>query len=430
MDPSAPSTPPVGRTEDGAAETGGPSKVVLALVLPFLVDDELVCDRWRRRSALREDAVWRPLNTVELVCKRWRSAARGDDVWRPICDRKLEWFEMVHRNRINNCRFGIVELWRSAAHQILATQMQKVPASGRSLREVFVLSQRMGRLLDHHKYAGPDSQASLWGYDRHDYRTLRQLSLDHYQFIVAPTIDRLRQLFDDPCRNGCMHEINAMRERLLNHARGPLASTMPRDKLTYFSKTEEAAMKLGQYFMAASTSNELDEEIFERLKIGATVGAVVEGLERITGEEISTQLSVQIKRTKDGLEKEFKFQPSSKKRRDCVSELDWPMNPVDILCMLIRQFWPKLDVEEGIDSQDETIQKWWLGLADPVCKFLIIFYRELRERFNDADAHPDVVPRVPADIDPKEFPLNAIKFMLRLRYFLSRGIPVGLQQQP
>ena len=138
-----------------------PSEAILKLILPFLDGKELI-------------------KNGDLVCRRWRISLLSDDVWRPVCDSKIAWYEMVVRNRKENFMEDIT--FDSPKHYILTNQMDKQSMSGRSYREIFILSETMGHVLLMHELYGPDyGRASISG----DERPLRTRCIHDYQWIVG-----------------------------------------------------------------------------------------------------------------------------------------------------------------------------------------------------------------------------------------------------
>lgn len=71
-------------------------------------------------------------------------------------------------------------------HEFFAKLMARGPIEGRSYKDLFLLSERMGKLLDDHKYDGPDAR----GWRGRDTRTLRDASMHDRLSVVGETYAR------------------------------------------------------------------------------------------------------------------------------------------------------------------------------------------------------------------------------------------------
>jgi hypothetical protein len=273
-----------------------------------------------------------------------------------------------------------------------------------------------------HKNNGPD--ISMAGLD--DNRTLRDACVDDYYSLVLPTIQRLRLVFDDPNKNEREQDIMAMKNRLLNHAHS-VGPALQRSNPTYLEKTE-LAENIGRYVIMLAASNSLDANIFlQPSPISASLGEIVDGIESLTGNKLSTNMSLQLTRTEFGVERTFTFIPTSgnakKKLIGSLDDSSWPMSPVDSLCLLICKIWPtSSDIEYNCpyttrysadDLWNDHIMKWWLELAEPIRKLLMAIYTNMSERF-------DNIPPVNEDLDTCKVPLETVKFIVELEYEFSR----------
>ena len=368
--------------------TGGPSEAVLKLVFPFLNEKE-----WFYKSDI--------FNRADLVCKRWNTILRSDDVWRPICDRKIAWYEMVQENLRNQRRenpdmMDVEESeYDSSMHMILAKQMSKRPVSGRTCREIYILSERMGGALGDHKCSGPDYRSpEHMRSAQEDNRTLRERCTQDYERIILPTINTLRQIFHDPQKTSRQEHVSDTKSRLLEHARKEKA--LIRREPPYLEKGQLAA-SLGQSLLAAniiSFKSLGDHASSPPLSTyGVTIGDIVGGLLSI-GNLFTTYT------------------------------LDWPINPVDNLCFLIRCLWPKrsdMDVSmcTSQDEEDEmwnaAMKKWWSSLSDPIQSVLIEIYNEWRLRFTDGDNLPQIA-------NASDVPHEALSFIVEGKYIYFRKV--------
>ena len=373
-------------------QVGGPSEEILKLVFPFLNEKELM---------YTSDI----FNRADLVCKQWNAILKSDDVWRPICDRKIAWHEMVQRNgraqRLeSNPNMMDVEdkEYDSYNHEILATQMKKRASSGRSCREIYIRSERMGGTLLQHKLYGPDhirpDHAISTGEDN---RTLRDRCTQDYQRIVLPTINALRQVFHDPDKAMRQGDVADTKSRLLGHARKEKA--LLRERPSSLEK-EKLAANMGQTLLAAATISfkSVGENAFSSSSNDTdttsdiTTGAIVNSLVAL-GAGLGTTL-------------------------------DWPINPVDNLSFLIRKLWinqHELDYEWNTteEERDElweaVMRKWWGSLADPLRRTLIEIYNEWRSRFTDGDNLPQIT-------NANNIPREALSFIIEGKYKYFREV--------
>jgi len=405
-------------------QEAGPPDLVLKLAFQFLEWEDIY--RIPHKSQI--------LNKVDLVCKHWKRILyyEDSDVGRQLCINQIKSYDAIMAMRNKNGRANAEmngtefteKVWFNSGHELLVRMMSAPPVEGRACKDMFILSKRIGALLTEHKLAGPDKRWVM----REGGRSLRESCMYDYRWIVAPTIERLKRLFDDPKERE--QEILQMKSRLLNYARSHGRSSVIREDPTRMEKEalEEIA---GNYFMMLAVSNSLDEDIFNTSSssgLSATLGEIINGFESLTGKEMAAHLSVQLKRTASGVEKEFTFLPSSKKRlKESLRELEWPMSPVDCLSFLIRQSWPeKWQVEYGNFSDGElnasekekiwndVVVKWWLDLPEPIRQLFLTIHTQLANRFDDVAA-------LPADIKSTEVPVDVVKFLLDLKYDHSRG---------
>ena len=255
-------------------DVGGPSEAILKFVFPFV--------KWREG-----------ITRGELVCKQWRTAARSDDVWRSYCDEEIK----LCRETLHNLRTKpwhseeVKEKYRnkehvSIKHKMLATQAEGTSASGRSLRDVFILARGMDASIMKHKMDGPSSiRKHSNGND--DTRSLRDATRHDFKWIVAPSIEHLRQIFQasggDIGKEKRAEEIDAMKERLLLFAQG---HTVLRRQLPSRMEKRDLLRLTGQNFLAAATmaSKGLGDNVFVPTSPHkATVGEIVTGIEGIMG---------------------------------------------------------------------------------------------------------------------------------------------------
>ena len=343
-------------------------------------------------------------NRVDLVCKQWNAILKSDDVWRPICDRKIAWYEMVVQRRrarrleSNNPNMMDVEEseFDSHMHMILATQLKKRASSGRSCRDIYILSERMGGTLVRHEYNGPDYRrpGHVIAADE-DNRTLRDRCTQDYQRIILPTITTLRQVFHDPDKTLRQGGVADTKSRLLGDARKEKA--LLRERLSGLEK-EMLAANMGQTLLAAATISfkDLCKNAFSSSSSDTTIGTIASGLITLgTGGNGST--------------------------------LDWPLNPVDNLCCLIHKLWihqHELDYnydhdiaqEEKDELWEATMRKWWASLADPIRLTLIEIYNELRLRFTDGG---DPLPQIDNEY---HIPQRALSLIIEGRYRYVRKV--------
>jgi len=373
-------------------QVGGPSEEILKLVFPFLNEQEIL---------YKSDI----FNRADLVCKQWNAILKSDDVWRPICDRKIAWHEMVQRNgrarRLESNDPNMMDIeeseFDSSNHMILATQMSKRFVSGRSCRDIYILSERMGGTLLQHKLYGPDhirpDHAISTGEDN---RTLRDRCTQDYQHIILPTITTLRQVFHDPDKATRQNDVADTKRRLLGHARKE--KPLLRERPSGLGK-DTLAVSMGQTLLAAVTISfkSVGENAFSSpsndTTSDITIGAIVNGLVALGAGGLSIAL-------------------------------DWPINPVDNLSFLIRKLWinqHELDYEWNTteEERDElweaAMRKWWGSLADPIRRTLIEIYDEWRSRFTDGDDLPQIT-------NENNIPKKALSFIVEGRYKYFREV--------
>ena len=334
-------------------------------------------------------------NRADLVCKQWNTILKSDDVWRPICDRKIAWYERVQQNfreRRENNDPDMMDVeeseYHSPMHMILATQMSKRFVSGRSCRDIYVLSERMGGTLARHEYNGPDHippQHTLSAGD--DNRPLRVRCTQDYQLSVLPTITTLRQVFHDPDKTSRQGDVADTKRRLLGHARKEKA--LLRERPSSLEK-EKLAANMGQALLAAATISmkSLSENALPSSSSSdTTIGIIAFKLITIGAGGLGIAL-------------------------------DWPINPVDNLSFLIKSMWPdrhELDYDWNTTQEEKdemwkaAMRKWWGSLADPVRRTLIEIYDEWRSRFTDGDDLPQIT-------DASDIPHRALSFIVQGRY--------------
>lgn len=182
------------------AQGQGPPELIIKLALQFLT--------------------WRDGITISVVCKKWKELIDTDDVGRPLCLNLLKAYEghVAWRNDIGRSReenYQEIHFWYKR-HELLAKLMSRPLPHGRSYKHMFVLSERMGQLLEDHACDGPDVPHPNNSYDQ---RSLREASTQDYVNIVRPTIERLRSLFNYQPKSERLKDIADMKDRLLQHAR-------------------------------------------------------------------------------------------------------------------------------------------------------------------------------------------------------------------
>ena len=338
------------------------------------------------------------------MCKRWRDALRDDDVWKIYCDREISHLErMAERFQDDEPR---------AQHFILTKEIPRRRETSKSLFDIFLLSQRLGSRLYVHQRGGPECQRK----DRDNYTvtmgTLRQTCLRDVQFIVNPTLEALRGIFEDG-RDDRQGLISAMKTRLLTHAQAG-NEVLSRDGLRYVEQGR-LALLAGQYIVASASfeGEQLDvKSVFTTSSImkEVSISDIVQGVEKISGEELNVELSVRIKRTLGGdLEKVVSFQPSMKKMSSNMCDLDWPIYPVDALHYFLRHHWDygidTSDIRRGEQESDKDYRarsdaareackrNWWESLATPLNNLI-------REACNEAygERLPEVLPYETLDL--------------------------------
>ncbi len=411
------------------SEEQGPPVLVLKLAFQFL---QWNCD-FDAFTSCGED--------VDLVCKQWRRLLHEDDVGRQLCINQIKSYDdiVVIRNRngrVHAEEHGlefVEEKFYGSKHELLARMMTSPLPKGRTYKDIYKLSKTMGRLLSDHKFYGPDESDTVQGTDK----TLREVCLHDCRWIVMPTIEKLREVFDDPEKDRREQDIRNMKQRILSHARKHGRAPFVREDptcLDSYSRLRLGSYSLalgkdavteiaGKYCMMLAVSNSFDENIFNNSSsdVSATLGEIISWIESMTGKEIEAQVSVQLKKTSAGMVREFSFLPSrNEKLKETLHDIDWPMSPVDCLSVLIREYWlTKSEVEVKDDDDclrdcteeewNDAITKWWVALAEPVRQLLLATYAQLAERF-------DNVEPLPADMKSIEVPTEKVKFLLGLTH--------------
>ncbi|EJK77367.1 hypothetical protein THAOC_00806 [Thalassiosira oceanica] len=356
---------------------GWPPDMALKLAYTFLRWQDVIGERVGSRARVHG----------MLVCKRWRDVLRDDDVWKIHCDR-----EVAHREQI-------AKNWQEELEPqyfILTNQIAKRGETNKSLYEIFVLSQRLGSRLDVHRCGGPESLRIEGGSEN---RTLRQICLSDIRYIVNPTLQTLRDIFEDE-RDSRPEQISAMKSRLLTHAHAGnevLNRESPRSM-----EPGHLALRVGQYLVASASIEgaQLNEKsIFKASSVmgEVSIADIAHGVEKLSGEELNIELSIRLARKSgDGkLEKVVTFQPSIKKTPFNLSDLDWPVYPVDALHYLFKRQWDSdiydiydIYLRRGEQESDEDYRKrscaaredckknWWESLAAPLKNLISEAYGE------------------------------------------------------
>ena len=355
----------------------GPPDVALKLAFTFLRWEDVTGERWSSSPPRRIHGM--------LVCKRWRDVLRDDDVWKIHCDREIT--DLALREERLHYEEPLPQ------HLLLANQIAKRGETNKSLYEIFVLSKRLGSRLYAHQRGGPEiTRRDYDDENRTTIGTLRQICLRDIRSVVNPTLQALRGIFEDG-RDSRLELISAMKSRLLTHAQA--GNEVLNRKDPCHMEQGHLALRAGQYLVAsASIEGEQlnDNSIFTASSVMKDVSMydIVRGVENISGEELTTELSIKFARN----EKVVSFQPSIKKTPFNLSDLDWPVYPVDALHFFLKRHWGS-----GIDTDDILWQgeheshedyrerssaaseackkKWWESLAAPL-KNLI------REAFSEA----------------------------------------------
>ena len=407
------------------AQGQGPPELIVKLAFQFLC--------WK--EVRTED--YNILTSAGLVCKRWKELLEADDVGKPLCLNLLNSYEALVAIRNRNSKataeeHGIAHVEEIYLpfdrHEFFAKLMAKGPIEGRSYKDLFLLSERMGKLLDDHKYDGPDAR----GWRGRDTRTLRDASMHDYRWLVKPTLDKLREVFDD--QNHYMYsrrhrEVEEMKIRLLAHARGDGRAVLRR-KIPLDTEEEKLAEYGGRLVLMLAASNELDKNMFiPSSPLSATLGEIIDMFESSTEGGISVQMSFQLKKTSSGLKREYTFLPKRDKILGVrIDELDWPMSPVDCLSLLIRKPWPIKDYvgdyveydtfnmskEEKEELWGVVITKFWRGLAETVRQLFVTVYNE------KVAGHTVDVEQIPEELAMTEVPLDHLKLMFELPYHFFR----------
>ena len=151
------------------------------------------------------------LQRVEQVCSFWRriiSATDTDDeqqlgkveLWKPLCHQTVELVQFWN----NECTSGSSSSsysYLSRTVQLLWQQLrvlqeeassssskQQQQQQRRSYRNMFVWSQRMGKVLEYHDCFGPDVP-------HHGRKSFRERTFVDFSLVVLPTMERLQQIF-------------------------------------------------------------------------------------------------------------------------------------------------------------------------------------------------------------------------------------------
>ena len=402
------------------AEGQGPPELIIKLALQYLT--------WKETYYSSDKPL---LASVGVVCKKWKALLETDEVGRPLCLNMLKSDDdlVITRNR-NGRAYAEQqgqefqdEVFHDKRHELLAKLLKNGPPGGRSYKDLFVLSARMGNFFEDHSYSGPDVPQM---HDR-DTRSLREASIQEYQWIVRPTIERLRSVFDhhDDNTEERLKHVGEMKNRLLQHARGDGRKlSLRKDKLSL--KKEELADNIGRMMLMLAASNDLDKRIFVPSSplASLSVGAVFEGLETMKGGEIAVQMSLQVNRTSSGMKRKFTCLPGNKKLLGArIDEFSWPENPVDSINFLVRHFLPRRsrlgDEEDGYyqateDEQErmwtDFVNKFWLGTSELVHNLLVAVYNdEVASRFIDVD-------HIVVGTSTHEISIETLKKMFDLRY--------------
>ena len=395
----------------------GPPEVIIKLAFQFLT--------WKGLYSIDKPL----LNTVGLVSKKWNKILETDEVGRPLCLNmlKLERERVARRNR--NLRARAEEqgqddyedkLYTSDSHELLEKLMMKSGhPPGRSYKDVFVVSERIGDCMRTHGYRGPDVQRP---HDE-DQRSLREASIQDYRWIVRPTIERLRGVFDNHDDNGeRLKDVVEMKSRLLKQARGG-SCALPLRKDPLRMEKEEIADDVGRTILMLAESHELDEEMFAPSSPLSSVNLadVIEALEIVKGGEITLRMSLRLKRTLSGMKRKLlKCELGQKKLLGTrFDELSWPVNPVDSINCLFRDVLPKKSrVDIDYDATEEMkekcwgdfVTKFWLEAGEKIRQLIVTVYNEdVASRFSDVDPISDDTPTL-------EVPLDTLKLIFDLDY--------------
>ena len=403
------------------AQGQGPPELIIKLGLQFLA--------WKVPYYSSTD---KPLLTsVGVVCKKWKALLETDEVAVPLCLNMLKSYDdkIIIRNRNGRAqaerqgRDFQDEVFYDKRHELLAKILKNGPPGGRSYKDIFVLSQKMGKLLNDHSSSGPDVPQTYHS----DTRSLREASIQEYSWIVRPTIERLRDVFDNQDDNTeeRLKHVEEMKKRLLHHARGNGRKlSLRKDKLSL--KKEELAEDIGRMMVMLAASNDLDNHMFVPSSplASLSLGEVIESIETIKGGEIAVLMSLQVNRTSSGMKRKFTFLPGNKKLLGArINELSWPENPVDSINFLVRHFLPRqsrLEDEEvsyyqateekQVRMWNDAINKFWLGTSELVHNLFVAVYNdEVASRFTDVD-------HIVVDTPTHEIPIETLKKMFDLRY--------------
>ncbi len=400
----------------------GPPDLVLKLAFQFLEWKDP--SSWKLPKSLRNGI----LNNVDLVCKKWRKVLDEEDVGRQLCINQIKSYDdiVVRRNRNgraeaeNHGTEFVERKWYSPKHELLTRMMSSPPPEGRTFKDMYKLSETVGQLLSDHRLYGPDVRRTVQIQGPN--KSLREACLHDCRWTVMPTIEKLMQVFDDPKKDEREHDIRNMKQRVLSYARKNGRTSLHRETPTRLEKDALTEIA-GKYCVMLAVTNSFEENIFNNSSnISATLEEIINGIESMTGKELATQVSVQLKRTSAGMVREFSSIPSSnKKLKGSLHDIDWPMSPVDCLSLLIRGYWlTKSKVEDDLHvwrdctekEWNDAVAKWWLALAESVRQFLLVFHAQLAERFDDVEP-------LPPDMKSTEVPTEKVKLLLKADYGLG-----------
>jgi hypothetical protein len=318
------------------------------------------------------------LRTVDLVCKHWRRITASDEVWKRYCDAKME----LRRIWILNSAPD------DPKNEIIPKQLESQPR--KPYRDIFILNERMRRHYLHHNSHGPDANRV----PQEDSRSLRIASLNDLRWIVLPTIEVLRNLFGEPhrCRtNRFSLEAQQKRElknQLLDFARkDPKRESMLQRESPASMEKEDLATRAGEYLLAAATlksRNPSDRLIDDPSTLSVTFGEMIDSLGRIAGNELTLNVTLLVKHTSQGFEREYSFEPLlNKKLKAALCQMEWPLSPSDTVHFLIKNLWPdRLDLDRPFENQawnideawDEAVKQWWLSLTESLRETLVDIY--------------------------------------------------------
>ena len=395
-------------------DEGGPPDLVLKLAFQFF--------EWEGERYFSSDAM-KVLNNVDLVCKKWRRLIEEDDVGRQLSINQIKKYSesVSERNRNfraqaeNDGREFIEKTWDSPRHELLVRMMSAPLPEGRTFKDMYLLSETIGTFLVSHEMHGPDVGLDEYGGEG-ERGTLREVCLHDCRWTVMPTIEKLRQVFDDPQKQEREQDVMKMKQRILSHARSNGRASLVREDPLSLEK--EALVDIaGKYIMMLAASNSLDENIFHScLNVSVSLGDIINGIESFTGEEKAAQM----KKTSSGMTREFSSLPgSNKKLKQSLEDIDWPMSPMDCLTLIVREYWLTktklmytLDEMRGCTEEEwnDAIIKWWITLPEPMRQLLVATYTRLSEILIDIEP-------LASDLKSSvEVPTETLKLLLDLSY--------------